>query len=261
MGDGMMKNTLGRDTLVYKKIRTIDEQVEILVNNKNFIKDSIDDNAKDFLLRYNYINVITPFKYKYAELKIINDRPHYIKIKIDNVMRHAYNKEVDFKEIENHFMMERASYQFIASGLITFETTFKSLVNYYLFTEYKCDNDLELICTVRHFIQSVKFLNLGYEFNDKKTEANKRRKSHIRRSFDKIIAELEGTSDKCPFCGGNKVSNIFVYFDKMTLKHIINIFYCFDKEIQLIIFEHMKRYKLNLNSLEISVLKIDYLTL
>lgn len=53
----------------YKPAKTISEQLEYLHTNKRVQFNKInEDLAGDKLLRYNYINVITLFKHKFAKL-------------------------------------------------------------------------------------------------------------------------------------------------------------------------------------------------
>ena len=52
----------------YKIAKTISEQIEYLNKNKRVQFNCMDkDKAKDKLLEYNYINIITPFKHKFAK--------------------------------------------------------------------------------------------------------------------------------------------------------------------------------------------------
>lgn len=53
----------------YKPAKTLDEQIKYLKENKKVYFNIITEKqAKDILFRYNYINVITPFKHHFAKL-------------------------------------------------------------------------------------------------------------------------------------------------------------------------------------------------
>lgn len=53
----------------YKPAKTLDEQIQYLKENKRVCFNVIDEkSAKDILFKYNYINIITPFKHHFAKL-------------------------------------------------------------------------------------------------------------------------------------------------------------------------------------------------
>lgn len=58
----------------YKPAKTLDEQIKYLKENKKVCFNIITEKqAKDILFRYNYINVITPFKHHFAKLSNKNE--------------------------------------------------------------------------------------------------------------------------------------------------------------------------------------------
>ena len=69
----------------YKIAKTISEQIEYLNMNKRVQFNCMDkDTAKDKLLEYNYINIITPFKHKFAKL---NDKKEVEKLMVIMYMK------------------------------------------------------------------------------------------------------------------------------------------------------------------------------
>ncbi len=76
----------------YKPAKTILEQLDYLNKNKRVQFNEMNrDFAGDKLLEYNYINVITPFKHKFAKL---NEKKEVEKIKGS----HIYERNVEFSE-------------------------------------------------------------------------------------------------------------------------------------------------------------------
>ena len=74
----------------YKPSKTISEQIEYLKTNKNVVFNDIsEEEAKDILLKYNYINVITPFKHRFAKL---DSKKQVIK---DDRGNHIYENQVE----------------------------------------------------------------------------------------------------------------------------------------------------------------------
>lgn len=58
----------------YKPAKTLDEQIKYLKENKKVCFNIITEKqAKDILFRYNYVNVITPFKHHFAKLSNKNE--------------------------------------------------------------------------------------------------------------------------------------------------------------------------------------------
>ena len=95
----------------FKEPKTIDEQIEYLKQDKRIVFNDISINeAKNVLTKYGYINVISPFKYFFAE-----------KDKNGNVIkengRHVYNRDVDFFEYYSNYLKERSSYAIIYKNI------------------------------------------------------------------------------------------------------------------------------------------------
>lgn len=67
----------------YKPAKTLDEQIQYLKENKRVCFNVIDEkSAKDILFKYNYINIITPFKHHFAKLsnkkEVIKENGHHV---------------------------------------------------------------------------------------------------------------------------------------------------------------------------------------
>lgn len=110
----------------YKPAKTLDEQIKYLKENKRVCFNTIDErHAKDILFKYNYINIITPFKHHFAKL---SNKKEVIK-----EMEIMYMKEMqNLVNIMNYTKMNVKiilSFQKISFSL-------KLYLNQYFLTEY-----------------------------------------------------------------------------------------------------------------------------
>lgn len=85
----------------YKPAKTLDEQIQYLKENKRVCFNVIDEkSAKDILFKYNYINIITPFKHHFAKLsnkkEVIKENGH-----------HVYENNIEFSEYYELYKNER----------------------------------------------------------------------------------------------------------------------------------------------------------
>lgn len=202
----------------YKTPKTLDEMIQHLKNSKNIVFNDIsEENAKTILYKYNYINVITPFKYKYAK----NEKGKLIK---DSKNNHIYLKEVEFSQYYSHYLKERTNYHIIYHNIIVFETMFNSILSYELITNYN------LIDT-----NQLKALILQLKNNNTILKDNLNKVKSINRVFDKIIKET------------NEIKNIYNYLDNLTLNQAYTIYRFIDKEIKLKIFKYLSEVDMTFN--------------
>lgn len=88
----------------YKPAKNTLAQIEYLKKNKKVTFNSIhEQQARDILFKYNYINVITPYKHHFS--KFDKDGKE---VKIDG--KHIYERDVEFSEYFNFFKNERSQY-------------------------------------------------------------------------------------------------------------------------------------------------------
>ena len=113
----------------FKDIMTLDEMINHLEKNKNVVfNENSKEDAKKILYKYGYINVITPFKFKYAKrYKILGPNKYTFKNKDGN---HVYVKATDFNSYYSDYLNERSSYDLIMKNINNFETVFKSISAY-----------------------------------------------------------------------------------------------------------------------------------
>lgn len=124
-------------TVTYKPPLKADKQVEKLEQCKNVVYKKINkENAQDYLIKYNYTDLITPFKYNFCKWKNENN------VEKDSNGNHIYERHVDFSEYVNCYKRERKIYPKIYRNLYDFENTFKSVLAYRVLTEYNITDDL-----------------------------------------------------------------------------------------------------------------------
>lgn len=198
----------------YKESKTLDNQIKYLHDDKRIQFNVIDEkNAKNILFKYNYINVISPYKHHFAK----TNNKHEV-IKINN--RHIYERDVEFDEYYQKYKAERKQYPLIIKNILGFETIFKSIVSYRLLINYeiKCSDDLV------SFLDKI-FLNLSMNYIGRyKIERVEHMKEHIDYLKDSV----------------DKYHDVYCFFDRMSLGHILTIYSCLDDNIQNIIFNDCK---------------------
>lgn len=122
----------------YKPSKKIKEQLDYLEEKKRVRFIDMDRNtAGDKLLEYNYINVITPFKHKFAKC---DSKKQVVKVNGN----HIYEKDVDFSEYYNCFWEERKKYPIIIANIQDFEIHFKSITAYHILTTSEIYNSSDL---------------------------------------------------------------------------------------------------------------------
>ena len=204
----------------YKPAKTILEQLDYLNKNKRVQFNEMNrDSAGDKLLEYNYINVITPFKHKFAKL---NEKKEVEKIKGS----HIYERNVEFSEYYNFFINERKYYPIIITNILDFEIHFKTIVAYYILTTYKLNDSNSL----EHFLDTLKL-----KFSFLKSKYNKKRISHMNNHLDSLKEDIF------------KYADIYCFFDRMSLGNILTIFTCLDNTIQNKIIKDLKNFQMTFN--------------
>lgn len=144
----------------YKKPLDLEKQINHLKDAKKIVfNDCNEDDAKDYLLLHNYINVITPFKNAFFK-KDKNDMP----IK-DNDGNHIYENETDFILYKNKYENERNEYPLLFNAISDFETKFNAIVSYYVLNEYNLSTKTNFLV----FVDELK-TNVSNSQNEKLKE-------------------------------------------------------------------------------------------
>jgi len=116
--------------------------------------DISEEEAKKILYENKYINVITPYKYRFAK-KDYKER----EIR-DKNGAHIYERDVDFKEYYDLYLKERAQFPIIYKNIIEFEKLMNAIVSYEVLLSYNLINYDNFI----NFIESLKGNVLSSQF-------------------------------------------------------------------------------------------------
>lgn len=115
----------------YKPPLTVKKMTEHLAKSKRVVFNDISEQeAQEILYTHNYINVISPFKYRFAKK---NKKGLTIKDKNGN---HIYERDVDFKEYYDLYVAERNKYPKLFRSISCFEQLFSSVVSYEVLNAY-----------------------------------------------------------------------------------------------------------------------------
>ena len=208
------------DEIKYKKPLSIEEQVDYLEKNKRVVYNECSkEKAKNILLRYNYINVITPYKHRFAE----KDNTGEV---IKKNGSHIYNRNISFDEYYKLYKEERLKYPIIAKNVIWFESQFKSILSYHIFNtfHFKNSNDVEMFL---NDASSKILLSKLY---------SESRKANMIKSINNLHTTIENFHD------------IYCMFDHISLGDALNLYCGLKNNIQNKIFNDCKQFNLNLNT-------------
>lgn len=204
----------------YKPSKKIKEQLDYLEEKKRVRFIDMDRNtAGDKLLEYNYINVITPFKHKFAKC---DSKKQVVKVNGN----HIYEKDVDFSEYYNCFWEERKKYPIIIANIQDFEIHFKSITAYHILTTSEIYNSSDL---------SLFLSKLELRFSYLESRYDKTRIQHMKDQIESLKKDIFNYAD------------VYCFFDRMSLGNMLTVFTCLEDDTQNRILKDMKRYKVNLN--------------
>lgn len=159
-----------------KKALEFYQMVDYLEGNKNVVFENINkEDAVKILKVHGYYNVITPFKYYFAD-RNKDDKSQLLKI--DG--RHQYSKQHDFEKWYLKFVEERETYPVIYKNVISIKTTFKNIMFNKIYCKYKFENNKEL---QEFFSMDCRTNAMNrYDFNEMK---------YINKSLDHLVKEVE----------------------------------------------------------------------
>lgn len=203
----------------YKPSKTVKEQVEYLESNKRVVFNEISKKeAEEILFKYGYINVITPYKHRFAK----KDKGKVVK---DETGRHIYERDVDFKEYYDLYVNERKKYPTISANVIYFETRFRSILSYTILnsTDINCDSDL------MNFLESIRLrISQSNNYSEKRLE-------HMNESISKLENNIE------------KYHDVYCFFDNLSLGESLTLFNGLDYKTQDKIFDSCKSINIHFN--------------
>ena len=216
----------------FKKPLNLNEQIEYLSLNKRVVFNKISkEEAKEFLLRYNYINVITPFKFKFFK-KDKDYRPIY-----NDGNNHIYEFDTDFEEYVKLYKAERSDYKKVFENISYFETQFNAIVSYYVLNHYQISSTGAFDTLISDLKNNAK-ANL---VNKQKTL------NHVLPVFDSFKEKLD------------EFASPYITFDRFTLNDISQIFKYLNNNLRQQIFSELSKYNLNFNYNNCSLFD-DFLT-
>lgn len=206
-----VKISIYKNMKKYKKPLLVNEQTKYLTKNKRVVFNCVSEQeAQNILEKYNYINVISPFKYNFARKRVDGNV-----IKIDN--KHVYDNDVDFSEYSDKYFNERDKYPTIYKNISEFETVLNALVSYYAITTYNIEDSDK-------FEEFIDKLKLNLITKNYKQEV----KNHIIEELNYIYEDMKNYDD------------IYILMDRLTFNKTLAIYKCFGDELMREIYEKMK---------------------
>lgn len=216
----------------YKKPLSTIEQIEYLSKNKRIIfEETI--KSRDLLLRYNYINVVSPFKHIFAR----NNSNDPYKSDRDENHKHIYDRDVRFEEYLEKLSEERRKYSEMYDGLHKFESAYRSIVSNFFLSRFQIDNSEK---ATRHFeIIKKRFENVEFQskFGEERAMA---KRLNIIDSINGIIYRVNGNADR-----KIEKTNIYLVFERLSLKELNAVFFGLPYKWQEEIVEKLSSWKLD----------------
>ena len=146
----------------FKKPLTLDEMIVHLKKKKRVVFKKIsEEEAKEILYKYNYVNIITPFKHRFA----VKYKGKLVKQNND----HVYKRDVDFLEYYTLYKNERSSYQVIYNNILSLETLFNAILSYEIMHKYKINSLSKYIIFIDDLTQNID----NKDFNETRREKTK----------------------------------------------------------------------------------------
>lgn len=210
----------------YKPAKTLDEQIKYLKENKKVCFNIITEKqAKDILFRYNYINVITPFKHHFSKLSNKNEV-------IKENGNHVYENDVEFSEYYELYKSEREKYPTISKNIISFETIFKSIFSYRILTMYTLESKDDVI----GFLDVVRIrIPNNNHYSDERIH-------HMNKHIDEIKDNI------------NNYHDVYCFFDRMSLGQTLTVYCGLEYKEQDKILMIVKKLKLTLEWIKPQIL-------
>lgn len=216
----------------YKKPLSTIEQIEYLSKNKRIVfEETI--KSRDLLLRYNYINVVSPFKHIFAR----NNSNDPYKSDRDEHHKHIYDRDVRLEEYLEKLNEERSKYSEMYDGLHKFESAYRSIVSNFFLSRFQIDNSEK---ATRHFeIIKNRFEHVEFEskFGEEKAIA---KRLNIIDSINGIIYRVNGNADR-----KIEETNIYLVFERLSLKELNAVFWGLPYKWQEEIVKKLSLWKLD----------------
>ena len=216
----------------YKKPLSTIEQIEYLSKNKRIVfEETI--KSRDLLLRYNYINVVSPFKHIFAR----NNSNDPYKSDRDENHKHIYDRDVRFEEYLEKLSEERSKYSEMYDGLHKFESAYRSIVTNFFLTRYQINNSIKAVRYLEIFKR--RFDNVEFQSKTGEESAEIKRENFIA-LINEIIHRVKGNVDR-----KIEKTNIYLVFERLSLKELNAVFFGLPYKWQEEIVEKLSLWKLD----------------
>lgn len=216
----------------YKKPLSTIEQIEYLSKNKRIVfEETI--KSRDLLLRYNYINVVSPFKHIFAR----NNSNDPYKSDRDENHKHIYDRDVRFEEYLEKLSEERSKYSEMYDGLHKFESAYRSIVTNFFLTRYQINNSIKAVRYLEIFKR--RFDNVEFQSKTGEESAEIKRENFIA-SINEIIHRVKGNVDR-----KIEETNIYLVFERLSLKELNAVFFGLPYKWQEEIVKKLSLWKLD----------------
>lgn len=226
----------------YKQPLDVKQQIEYLSKNKRIVfEETI--KSKDLLLRYNYINVISPFKHIFAR----NSSNDPYKSDRDEYHKHIYDRDVRFEEYLEKLIEERSKYSEMYDGLHKFESAYRSIVTNFFLTRYQVNDSEKAIRYLEIF--KKRFDNVEFQSKTGKKSAQIKRE-YINTSVNEIIDRVKGNADR-----KIEETNIYLVFERLSLKELNAIFLGLTYKWQEEIFKKLSLWNLDFGARDLNDFK------
>lgn len=196
----------------FKNPLTVQQQVDYLEKNKEVVYNEMSKaDAENYLSKNNYINVISPFKYCFADKDSAGDV-----IKDEN-NRHIYSRKIEFKEYVDKYERERKQYPILFEKISIFERTFNAVISYEMLIKYKIVDYTSFSNFVNDLLESAM-----------KSQNETKQKVHM-------INEINSFESKI-----NKYNSPYIFFDRLSLNETITIYRLMDSNDKKRVFNKLK---------------------
>ena len=208
----------------YKEPKTLEEQIEYLKTDKRVVFNTISENeAIEILRQYGYINVISPFKFYFAEK---SKNGNVIK---DSNGKHIYLEDVEFSQYFEKYKLERAKYPIIYKNISNFENRFNSIIAYECIHFYN-------ICDSEKFDLFIDDLKNNVEMLDDYPSVK-----------NKYLSSLENIRTRI-----TDFNSVYILMDRLTLNEAFTIFKCCKLTLKKIIFSKLMKLNCTFDQTRIS---------
>lgn len=201
----------------YKPAKNTLAQIEYLKKNKRVTFNNIhEEQAQGILFKYNYINVITPYKHHFSKWDKAGNE-------VKNDGKHIYERDVEFSEYFNLFKDERSQYPNLIRNILGYELRFKSIMAYRILTSTEINNENELVA----YLESVRLrIPMNSDYSDSRLE---HMNNHIKQ-LEKSICDY---------------ADIYCFFDRMSLGVSLTIFAGLDRGLQKLLLKDFEKLDMN----------------